>query len=68
MLDNIYATSVIQEGECFTIEMQATVGNNYETLQTTFNNFRNIMKKNYNQQKVSARPKRQANRHVFKGI
>ena len=38
--------------------MQAVVSNNYENLQSDVNIFQNILKKTYQQQKVSARPKR----------
>ena len=32
IFDNVYATSVILEGELFSAEKQATVGNNYGKL------------------------------------
>ena len=61
ILDNVYAKSVILEGELFSAEMQAAAGkNNSKKLQSAFNNFQNILKKTCQQQKVSARPKRQA--------
>ena len=44
ILDNVYAKSVILEWELSSAEMQAAVGNNYEKLQFTFNNFLNIFK------------------------
>ena len=45
IFDNVYATSVILEGELFSAEKQATVGNNGGKLQSIFNNFQNILKK-----------------------
>ena len=59
ILDNVFATSVILEGELFSVEMQAVVGKNYEKLQSAFNNFQNILKNTCQQQKVSAKPKLQ---------
>ena len=50
ILDNVYARSVILEGELYTAEMQAAIGNNYGNLQITFNNFKSIMKKKTCQQ------------------
>ena len=50
-------TSVILEGELSSAEIQAAFGNNYGKLQPAFNNFQNILKKTYQQQKVSAKPK-----------
>ena len=44
ILDNVYARSVILEGELFSAEMQAVVGNNYGKLQFAFNNFQSIIK------------------------
>ena len=60
VLVNVYAKSVILEGELSSAEIQAVVGKNYGKLQFPFNNFRNNFKKTYQQQKVSAKPKRQA--------
>ena len=52
---NIYAKSVILEGELSSAEMQADVGNNYGKLQFAFKNFQKIMKKKtFQQQKVLA--------------
>ena len=42
MFDNVYAKSVILEGELSSAEMQVYVGNNYGKLQFLFNNFPNI--------------------------
>ena len=39
IIDNVHATSVILEGELSSAEMRAAVGNIYENLQSTFNNF-----------------------------
>ena len=45
ILDNVYAKSVILEGELFSAEMQAAAGkNNSKKLQSAFNNFQNILK------------------------
>ena len=42
-------------------EVKADVGNNYEKLHLAFDNFQNVLKTTYQQQqKVSARPKKQA--------
>ena len=60
ILDNFYAKYVILQGELSSAEIQAAVGKNYGKLQFPFNNFRNNFKKTYQQQKVSAKPKRQA--------
>ena len=54
-----YAKSVILEWALSSAEMQAVVYNNYGKLQSAFNNFWNILNKTCQQQKVSARPKRQ---------
>ena len=43
ILDNVYTTYVILEGES-SAEMQASVGNNYGKLQFALNNFQNIPK------------------------
>ena len=51
ILHNVYAKSVILEEHLFAAEMQAAVGNNYEKLQSAFNNFRNILKKITNNKK-----------------
>ena len=61
ILNNVYLTSVILEREVSLEEMQSAVGNknNYGKLQSAFNNFQNVLKKTFQQQKVSARPKRQ---------
>ena len=40
--------------------MQAAVGSNYGKLKSAFNNFRIILNKAFQQQKVFAKPKRQA--------
>ena len=47
ILDNFYTTSVILEGELYSIEMQAVdaVGNNHGKLLLTFNTYRNLLKK-----------------------
>ena len=42
ILENVYATSVILEGELSSVEMQAAVSNSYGKLQSGFNNFQNI--------------------------
>ena len=42
ILEHVYATSVILEGEFSSAEIQDTVGNNYGKLQPAFNNFQNI--------------------------
>ena len=46
--------------------MQAAVGNdnNYGKLQFTFNDFQNILKITWQQQNVSAKPKRLATQHA----
>ena len=46
ILDNVYAKSIILEGELSSGKNQAAVGNNYENLQFAFMNFQNILKKN----------------------
>ena len=38
----------------------AYIGKNYEKLQLDCDNFQNVLKTTYQQQKVSARPKKQA--------
>ena len=40
--------------------MKAAVGKNYEKLHLAFDNFQNVLKTTYQQQKVSTRPKKQA--------
>ena len=60
ILDDFYAKSVIMGGELSSAEMQAAVGNNYGKLQSAFDNFQKMLKKICQQQKESARPKRQA--------
>ena len=45
ILDKVYATSFILEGEFSSAEMQAAVGNNYGKLQSAFNNFQNVLNK-----------------------
>ena len=59
ILNNVYANPVILEGELSSLEMQASVGKNYVKLQFAFINFRSILKKTCQQQKVSGKPKRQ---------
>ena len=39
ILNNVYAKSVIVDGELSSAEIQAVVGNNYGNLQSAFNNF-----------------------------
>ena len=56
ILDNVYANSVILDGESSSLEMQAVVGNNYEKLQSAFNNFLNILKKLANNKKYLINP------------
>ena len=51
---------VVLEGDLSSADMQAAVGNNYGNLQFAFNNFRIILNKTCQQQKVSAKPKWQA--------
>ena len=60
ILHNVYAKSVFLKEELSSTEIQAVVGNNNGKLQSAFNNFQNILNKHCQQQKVSARPKRQA--------
>ena len=43
-LDNVYAKSLILDGELSSAEMQAAVFNNYGKIQSAFINFRNIKK------------------------
>ena len=57
ILDNVYTTSIILEGELSSLEMQTAVGNSYVKLQYLFNNYQNILKKTCQPQKVSVRPK-----------
>ena len=42
ILNNVWAKSVILEGELFSAEIQDAVGNNYGKLQFAFNNFQII--------------------------
>ena len=58
ILNNAYAESIILEGELSSAEMQAAVGKNYGKLLFTFDNFRNMLKKNF--PKTKTKPKRQA--------
>ena len=62
ILDNVYATttSVILEGELTCSKMQAAVGNTMENYNLLLITFEIFWKKTCQQQKVSARPKRQA--------
>jgi len=59
ILNKVYGKSVILEEELSSEEMQAAVDINYGKLQFAFYSFRNILKKTCQQQKVSAKPKRQ---------
>ena len=52
IVDNVYVTSVILEGEL----SSADVGNNYGKLQFAFNNFQNILKKLTNNKKCLLDP------------
>ena len=60
ILDNVHAKSGILEGELSSAEMQAAVCINYGNPQFNFNNIWNISKITCQQQKVSAKPIRQA--------
>ena len=55
-LNNVYAKSVILEGELSSSEMQAIIGNNYGKLQFAFNSFRHILKKHSNNKKCLLNP------------
>ena len=57
IIDNVCAKSVILEGDMSSAEVQAAVGNNYRKLQISFNNFQNIIKKTFQQQKLFANNK-----------
>ena len=52
VLDNVYAMSIVLEGEMYSAEMQAAVGNNYKKLQSVFNNFQNLLKTVANKKSV----------------
>ena len=60
ILDDFYTKSVIFGGELCSAEMQAAAGNNFGKLKSAFENFQQIFKKTCQEQKESARPKRQA--------
>ena len=62
-LVNVYAKSVILEGELSSAEIQAPVGNNYGKLQPALCKFQNILKITCQHKKVSARPKRHGTLH-----
>ena len=52
ILNNVYAKTVILEGELSSVEIEATVVKNHGRQQSYFNNFRNI-KKTCQQQKLT---------------
>ena len=56
ILDKFYAKSVILQIELSSVE----IWNNYGKVKFAFNNFQIILKKKSQQQKMSARPKRQS--------
>ena len=66
ILENVYAISIILEGELYLAEMQAAVGKNYGKLQFSLNNFQNIMKKNLQTKKSIWKP--QATQTIFRII
>ena len=50
---------MVLERKVHSAETRAAVGKNYEKLHLGFDNFQNILKTTYQQQKVYARPKKQ---------
>ena len=59
-LNDVLTKSVVLEGKLHSAEMKAVVGKIYEKLYLAIHNFQNILKTTYQQQKVSARPKKRA--------